>query len=156
MTRKTLVGVAVIAVGLSGAVFAQNPAALITKAEVEKATGTSFKDGWAPMKEQVQFDQAGGDMQVSLEVEPREAGATVRTWAATMKKMQPSLAVDTVPGLGSDAIVYSTRPDLAKVSFDVEKPRVQVSVSVSGAKTPAKARQIVIDLAKLAAARAVK
>ncbi len=156
MTLKTLVGMAVIALSLSGAALAQNPATLITKAEVEKATGATFKDGWAPMKEQVQFEQAGGDLQVSLEVEPREAGATVRTWAATMKKMQPSFTVETVPGLGSDAIVYSTRPDLAKVSFDVEKPRVQISVSVSGAKTPAKARQIVIDLAKLAAARAGK
>ena len=93
MIRKTLVGVALCAACLSGAAFAQNPATLITKAEVEKATGVTFKDGWAPMKEQVQFEQAGGDLQVSLEVEPREAGATVRTWAATMKKMQPSLAV---------------------------------------------------------------
>lgn len=156
MTRKTLVAAAVFAVCLSGQLLAQNPATLITKAEVEKATGATFKDGWAPMKEQVQFEQAGGDMQLSLEVEPREAGATVRTWAATMKKMQPSFTVETVPGLGSDAIVYSTRPDLAKVSVDIEKPRVQISVSVFGAKTPAKARQIVIDLAKLAAARAAK
>ncbi len=156
MTRKTLVAAAMLAVCLSGQVLAQNPATLITKAEVEKATGASFKDGWAPMPEQVQFEQASGDMQVSLEVEPREAGATVRTWAATMQKMRPSFTVETVNGLGSDAIVYSTRPDLAKVSFDVEKPSVQISVSVSGAKTPVQARQIVIDLAKLAAARAGK
>lgn len=33
---------------------------------MEKATGAAFKDGWAPMTEQVQFEQAGGDMQVSL------------------------------------------------------------------------------------------
>ena len=156
MIRKTLAAVALIALCASAVAFAQNPATLVTKAEVEKATGATFKDGWAPMKEQVQFDQAGGDLQVSLEVEPREAGATVRTWAATMKKMEPSFRVETVPGLGSDAIVYSTRPDLAKVSVDIEKPRVQLSVSVSGAKTPAKARQIVIDLATLAAARAGK
>ncbi len=156
MIRKALVGVALGAACLSGAAFAQDPATLITKAEVEKATGVTFKDGWATMKEKVPFEQAGGDMQVSLEVEPREAGATVRTWAATMQKMRPSFTVETVPGLGSDAIVYSTRPDLAKVSFDVEKPRVQISVSVSGAKTPVQARQIVIDLAKLAAARAGK
>ncbi len=73
-----------------------------------------------------------------------------------MKKLEPSFTVETVPGLGSDAIVYSTRPDMAKVSMDFEKPRVQISVSVSGAATPVKARQIVIDPAKLAAPRAGK
>jgi len=70
-----------------------------------------------------------------------------------MKKMQPAIKVETVPGLGSDAIFYSTRADLGKISADFEKPRVQMSVSVSGAKSPAQARQIVTDLAKLAAAR---
>ena len=156
MRRAAMMMTLALTTVAAGQVLAQNPATLITKAEVEKVAGASFKHGWAPMPEQVQFEQASGDMQVSLEVEPREAGATVRTWAATMQKMRPSFTVETVPGLGSDAIVYSTRPDLAKVSFDVEKPRVQISVSVSGAKTPVQARQIVIDLAKLAAARAGK
>lgn len=147
----------VVAVTLfASTVLAQDPAKLVTKAEVEKAAGVAFKAGWAPMPGQVQFEQDGGDMQVSLDVEARDAGATVRTFAATMKKMESSFKADTVPGLGSDAIVYSTRPDLAKVSVDLEKPHVQLSVAVMGAKTPAQARQIAIDLAKVAAARAGK
>jgi len=155
MMRKTLVAV-ILAVVAAIPALAQDPAKLLTKAEVEKAAGAAFKPGWAPMAGQVQFEQDGGDMQVSLDVETRDAGATVRTFAATMKKMESSFKADTVPGLGSDAIVYSTRPDLAKVSVDLEKPRVQLSVAVMGAKTPAQARQIAIDLAKIAAARAGK
>ena len=70
--------------------------------------------------------------------------------------MRPASKVETVAGLGSVAIFYSTRADLGKVSIDFEKPRVQMSVAVSGAKTPAQARQIVTDLAKVASSRVGK
>ncbi|MEZ5294093.1 MAG: hypothetical protein R2745_23630 [Vicinamibacterales bacterium] len=105
------------------------------------------------MAGQVQFAQDGGDLQISVEVEAREAGSTVRGWEATMKKMEPTIKVETVPGVGGDAIYYSTRADMGKVSADFEKPRVQMSVSVSGATSPAQARRIVLDLAKIAAGR---
>ena len=153
MTFRTVLRAALVVAMASSMAWAQDPAKLLTKADVEKAAGVTFKDGWAPMKGQVQFEQAGGDLQISLDIETREAGATVRGWEATMKKMQPAIKVETVPGLGSDAIFYSTRADLGKVSADFDQPRVQISVSVAGATSAAQARQIVLDLAKVAAAR---
>ncbi len=153
MVIKNTLAAVLIAVALPGTAPAQDPAKLVTKAEVEKVTGAKFKDGFAPMDGQVLFQHMDGAMQVSVDIETREADTTVRTWEATMKKMQPAAKVETIPGLGSDAIFYSTRADLGKVSVDFEKPRVQMSVAVSGAKSPAQARQIVTDLAKIASAR---
>ena len=66
-----------------------------------------------------------------------------------MKKMQPATKVESVTGIGRDAIYYSTRADLGALSADFDKPRVQMRVAVAGAKTPAQARQIVTDLAKI-------
>lgn len=129
--------------------FAQDLARLVTRADVEKAAGTKFKDGWKPMETQISFAQEGGDLQVSVTVEPREAQSTVRTWEATMKKMQPNTKVDTVPGVGKDAIFVSTRPDSGALYADFDKPRVQLNVGVAGAKTPEQAKKIAVDLAKV-------
>ena len=153
--RNALVAI-MLTFAVPGTASDQDPAKLVTKAEVEKVTGAKFKDGWVPMPGQIMFQEADGDLQISVDLETREAGSTVRGWEATMKKMQPTIRVETVSGLGSDAIFYSTRPDLGKVSADFEKPRVQMSVSVSGAKSPVQARQIVIDLARLAGPRVGK
>lgn len=129
--------------------FAQDLAKVVAKADVEKVTGAKFKDGWNPMPTQVSFSQDGGDLTVSVDLEPREASRTVRGWEATMKKMQPGAKVETVSGVGKDAIFYSTRADLGAVDVDFDSPRVQLRVSVGGAKTPAQAKQIVVDLARI-------
>jgi len=136
--------------------LAQDLAKLVTKAEVEKAAGAKFKDGWKPMPTQVSFAEDGGNLQVSVSVEAREAQSTVRTWEATMKKMRPGTKVDTVPGVGRDAIFVSTRPDLGALYADFDTPRVQLNVAVAGAKTPEQARQIVVDLGKAISPRVVK
>ena len=133
----------------TGRTLAQDLAKLVTRADVEKATGAKFKDGWKPMETQISFAQEGGDLQVSVSVEPREAQSTVRTWEATMKKMQPATKVDTVPGVGKDAIFVSTRPDSGALYADFDKPRVQLNVGVVGAKTPEQAKKIAVDLAKV-------
>ena len=151
-TRAAAALFVVLALAPLGA-SAQNPAALLTRADVEKVTGAKFGEAQTPMPEQATFAQDGGDLQISIDVEAREGDASVRTWAATMKKMQPSTKVETVPGLGADAIYWATRPDLGKVSADFEKPRIQMSVSISGAATPEAARRIVVELAKIAASR---
>lgn len=156
MTVPQVLIAAVIAFAIAGSAVAQDVTKLLTKAEVEKATGAKFKDGTKPMDGQIMFQQDGGDLQISAEVEKREGGASVRSWEATMKKMQPNIKVETVKGIGTDAIYYSTRMDLGKLSADFAKPQVQMSVAVSGAKTPAQARQIVTDLAKLAGPRVGK
>lgn len=156
MTVPRVLVAAVIALAFAGSAAAQDVSKLITRAEVEKATGAKFKDGWKPMDGQIMFQQEGGDLQISAEVEKRDAGASVRSWEATMKKMQPNVKVETVKGIGTDAIYYSTRADLGKLSADFAKPQVQMSVAVSGAKTPAQAKQIVTDLAKLAGPRVGK
>jgi hypothetical protein len=134
---------------LSGGALAQDLAKLVTKADVEKATGARFKDGWQPMPTQISFMQEGDDLQVSVTVEPREARTTVRAWEATVKTMQPGTRVDTVPGIGKDAIYVSTRPDLGALYADFDKPRVQLNVGLAGAKSPAQARQVVTDLGKV-------
>jgi hypothetical protein len=102
------------------------------------------------------FEQEGGDLQISVDVEPREASSTVRGWEATIKKMEPSNSVDTIPGVGKDAIYYSMRPDTGAVSADFDSPRVQLRVSVAGAKTASQAKQIVVDLAKIVGPRVGK
>jgi len=135
---------------------AQDLAKIVTKADVEKVTGQKFKDGSKPMPTQISFSQDGGDLTVSVDLEPREASKTVRGWEATMKKMQPTAKVETVPGVGKDAIFYSTRADLGAVDADFDNPRVQLRVSVGGAKTPAQAKQIVVDLAKIIGPRVGK
>ena len=145
---RTLAFVICLLFASTGA-FAQDLAKLVTKAEVEKAVGAKFKDGWKPMPTQISFAEEGGDVQVSVSVEPREAQSTVRTWEATMKKMQPGTKVDTVPGVGKDAIFVSTRPDSGALYADFDKPRVQLNVGVVGARTPAQAKQIVVDLGKV-------
>jgi len=155
VSRKMLVAT-LIAFALSGSALAQDLSKLVTKAEVEKVTGAKFKDSWKPMEGQIMFQQEGGDLQISVEVEKRDTGASVRSWEATMKKMQPATKVETVKGIGGDAIYYSTRADLGKLSADFEKPRVQMSVAVAGAKTTAQARQIVTDLAKVVGPRVGK
>jgi len=153
---KTMLIAAVTAFAVSGGAPAQDLSKLVTRAEVEKAAGAKFKEGWKPIDGQIMFQQEGGDLQISVEVERREAGTSVRSWEATMKKMQPSTKVETVKGIGGDAIFYATRADLGKISADFEKPRVQMSVAVAGAKTAAQAKQIVTDLARVVAPRVGK
>ena len=140
----------------SSMAFAQDPAKVATKADVEKVTGQKFKDGSKPMPTQIAFSQDGGALTISVDIDPREADKTVRGWEATMKKMRPGAVVETVPGLGKDAIYYSTRPDLGTVDADFDRPRVQLRVSVGGAATPAQAKQIAIDLAKIVGPRVGK
>ena len=70
-----------------------------------------------------------------------------------MKKMQPFIKVETVKGVSRDAIYHSTRPDRGALSADFEKPPMQLRVAVSGAKSPAQARQIATDLAKAVGSR---
>ena len=139
-----------------GLATAQDLAKIVTKADVEKVTGAKFGDGWKPMPTQISFGQEGGDLQISVDVEPREVSSTVRGWEATIKKMQPSNSVETVPGVGKDAIYYSMRPDTGAVSADFDSPRVQLRVSVAGAKTAPEAKQIVVDLAKIVGPRVGK
>jgi len=127
---------------------AQDLAKIVTKADVEKASGQKFKDGWTPSTGSLMFQQPAGDLQVGVDVEKPDAGSTVRSWEATMKKVQPGSKVETIKGIGTDAIVYSTRSDSAAVLADFANPRVQMRVSVVGAKDVAQARQIVVDLAK--------
>jgi len=145
-----VVGVMLLA---GGRALAQDLAKIVTKADVEKAAGAKFKDGWKPMPTQMSFAQEGGDLQISVDVEPREASSTVRSWEATIKKMEPSTRVDTITGVGKDAIYHTTRADNGELSADFDKPRVQLRVAVAGAKSPAQARQIVVDLAKTVGAR---
>ena len=71
--------VALLAFAMLGTAAAQDPAKLVTKAEVEKVTGAKFKDGWAPMADQIQFAAIEGDLQISVDIETREAGASVRS-----------------------------------------------------------------------------
>ena len=149
MFVRALFIAAVAAFLVPGIAAAQDLARLVTKADVEKVTGAKFKDGWKPMDGQLMFQQLDGDLQISIDLEKREAGASVRSWEATMKKMQPATKVESVKGIGQDAIYYSTRADLGALSADFDKPRVQMRVAVAGAKTPAQARQIVTDLAKI-------
>ena len=140
----------------SGLASGQDLQKLVTKADVEKVTSVKFKDGWQPMKTQIAFAQDGGDLQISVDLEPPDAGSTVRTWEATMKKMRPGTPVETIPGVGKDAIYYSTRADSGSVSADFTSPRTQLKVAVAGARTPAQARQIAVDLAKIVAPRVGK
>lgn len=153
MRSRLSVALVLVASLGSSVAFAQDPAKVVTKADVEKVTGQKFKDGWKPMATQISFSQDGGDLTISVDLDSREADKTVRGWEATMKKMQPGTKVETVSGVGKDAIYYSTRPDLGAVDADFDSPRVQLRVSVGGAATPAQAKQIVVDLAKIAGPR---
>lgn len=153
--RIPLIAIALVA-WFAPATAAQDLSKVVTKADVEKTAGATFDAGTTPMDGQRMFQQQGGELQVSVELESRDAGTTVRSWEATMKKMRPDQKVDTVTGVGSDAIYYSTRADLGALSADFEKPRVQLRVAVSGAKTPAQAMQIVTDLARAIAPRVGK
>jgi hypothetical protein len=153
LATSVFIGLAFVSAGVASG---QDLAKLVTKADVEKVTGAKFKDGWKPMKTQIAFAQDGGDLQVSVEVETPDAGKTVRTWAATMKKMRPDTKVETVAGVGRDAIYSSTRADSGSVLADFASPRTQMTVAVSGARTPAQARQIVVDLAKVVGPRVGK
>lgn len=141
---------------LAGAAAAQDLAAIVTKADVEKVTGAKFQVGTKPMPSQMLFMQEGGDLQLSVEVEPRDVASTVRSWEATIRKMQPNQKVDTIPGVGKDAIYFSARPDSGALSADYDKPRVQLRVAIVGAKTPAQAKQIVVALAKIVGPRVGK
>lgn len=145
-----------LALATAPAALAQDVAKIVTRADVEKVTGAKFKDATMPMPTQASFSQEGGNLVVSVDLEPREASRTVRGWEATMKKMQPTAKVETVPGVGKDAIFYGTRPDLGAVDADFDKPRVALRVAVSGASSPAQARQVVVDLAKIVAPRVGK
>lgn len=149
MFTRSLSIAAVLAFLLPGSATAQDIAKVVTKADVEKVTGAKFNDGWAPMAGQLTFAQDGGDLQVSVDIAKPDAGRTVRTWEATIKKMEPATKVETIKGVGRDAIYYSPRADSGALSADFEKPRVQLGVGVVGAKTSAQARQIVVDLAKI-------
>jgi hypothetical protein len=141
---------------LNGAATAQDLAKIVTKADVEKVAGVKFKDAWRPMPTQIMFDQDGGDLQLSVDVEKRDAGGSVRAWEATIRKMQPSAKVDTVPGVGKDAIYFSARADNGALSADFDNPRVQLRVAIAGAKSAAQAKQIVVDLAKIVGPRVGK
>ena len=132
---------------------AQDLGKLVTKADVEKVAGGKFDTPTKPNGGEIRFQQTGGRLQVGVELEKREADASVRTWEATMKKMRPSHVVETIKGVGRDAIFHSTRADLGALSADFDKPRVQLRIAVSGAKSPEQARQIVTDLAKVVAPR---
>ena len=151
--RRFVLALALLVAPLVGA---QDVAKIVTKADVEKATGQKFKEGWKPMPSQISFSQDGGDLTVSVDLEPREPSKTVRGWEATMKKMQPTAKVETVPGVGKDAIFYSTRADLGAVDADFDSPRVQLRVAVGGARTPEEAKKIVVDLAKTVGPRVGK
>ena len=158
MDAKSFVFTSIIAtlfasIGFAGIASAQDPAMIVTKADVEKATGAKFDAGTSPMSGQVIFQQTGGGLQISVDIEKREADASVRTWETMMKKMRPTQAVETVKAVGRDAIYHSTRADQGALSADFDKPRVQLRVSVSGAKTASQAKQIVTDLAKIAGPR---
>jgi uncharacterized protein YdgA (DUF945 family) len=135
---------------------AQDLAKLVTKAEVEKVAGAKFKDPWRPMPSQIMFEQDGGDLQVSVDLEKRDATSTVRSWEATIKKMEPNAKVDTVAGVGKDAIYFSARADNGALSADFDNPRVQLRVAIAGAKSAAQAKQIVVDLAKIIGPRVGK
>ncbi len=153
MSLRIPLALAFAALLASTATLGQDLARIVTRADVEKVTGQKFKEGWKPMATQISFAQEGGDLAVSVDVEPRESSKTVRGWEATMKKMQPGAKVETVPGVGKDAIYYSTRADLGAVDADFDNPRVQLRVAVAGANSPAQAKQIVVDLAKLVGPR---
>lgn len=155
-TRTLAVLAAAAALALSGASPARDLAKLVTKADVEKAAGARFADGTRPMPTQMSFAQQGGDLQVSIDVDPRDAGTTVRSWEATMKRMQPNARVETVPGIGKDAIFYSTRSDNGAVSADFDAPRVQLRVAVGGAKSPEQAKRIAVELARAVGPRVGK
>jgi len=153
-TRYTALALAIgLLFAFAGRAHAQDLAKLVTKEDVEKAASAKFKDGWKPMPTQISFAQEGGDLQVSVSVEPREAESTVRTWEATMKKMQPGTKVETVPGVGKDAIFVSTRPDSGALYADFDKPRIQLNVGVAGAKTPEQAKLIAVGLGKVISTR---
>ncbi len=151
--KPTLLVFAAACMLIVGASYAQDPAKLVTKADVEKVTGAKFADATKPTPEQATFQQTGGNLQISVDVEKPDAGKTVRTWEAMMKKMRPTFKVDSVPGVGKDAIFYSMRSDSGAVSADFDKPHIQLRVSVAGAKDEAQAKQIVVDLAKAIAPR---
>ena len=153
---KHCVLVAALVLLSSAGVAAQDTAKLVTRADVEKVTGAKFDDGTQPMAGQVAFQQKDGNLQVSVDIEKPDAGSTVRSWEATIKNMSPSTRVDTVPGIGRDAIFYSTRKDSGALSADFDKPRVQLRVAVAGAATTAQAKQIVIDLARIVGPRVGK
>jgi hypothetical protein len=127
---------------------AQDLAAIVTRADVEKVTGLKFKEATYPMKTQAMFVQEGGDMQLSVSVEPREASQTVRGWEATTKRMRPGQRVDTVPGIGRDAIFMSTRPDSGALWADFDRPRVGLNIGVALARDSAQAKRIVVALAR--------
>jgi len=155
---RARISLAVLLVTLLAAplAVAQDVTKVVTRADVEKATGQKFKDGWKPSTDSVLFQQEPGDLQVGVDIEKRDAGTTVRGWEATMKKLQPTAKVETLKGVGVDAIVYSTRPDNAAVSADFDKPRVQMRVSVLGAKSVDEAKKIVVELAKTVGPRVGK
>ena len=147
---KTGLAAALSFVAIAGCsvALAQDVARLATRADVEKATGLKFKDPSYPMKTQAMFVQDGGDVQLSVSVEPREAGQTVRSWEATTKKMRPDQKVETVPGIGKDAIFISTRPDMGALWADFDAPRVQLNVGVALARDAAQAKQYAVAIGK--------
>lgn len=151
--KKFLLATLVVGFTFSGSAFAQDPAKFVTKADVEKVAGMKFNPGTSPMSGQVMFQQVDGGLQLSVEIENRDSDTSVRSWETMMKKMRPTLAVDTIKGVGRDAIFHSTRADLGALSADFDKPRVQLRIAVSGAKSPAQAKQIVVDLAKVVGPR---
>jgi hypothetical protein len=107
---RVRISIVVFLAALLGAPFAaaQDVTKLVTRADVEKASGQKFKDGWKPSTDSILFQQEPGDLQVGVDIEKRDPGASVRGWEATMKKLQATAKVETLKGVGVDAIVYST------------------------------------------------
>ena len=114
--------VAGLALLAGGNAVAQDLAKVVTKADVEKATGAKFKDGWKPMAN-ADVVRAGGRRPAGQ----RRRGAarserTVRGWEATIKKMAPGTKVDTVRAWARTRSIYSTRADTGALSADFDKP----------------------------------
>ena len=148
MKMRLAAALSLVAIVGCSAALAQDVAKLVTQADVEKATGLKFKAPTYPMKTQAMFVQDGGDVQLSVTVEPREASQTVRSWEATTKKMRPDQKVETVPGIGKDAIFISTRADMGALWADFDAPRVQLNVGVALAKDAAQAKQYAVAVGK--------
>jgi hypothetical protein len=88
-------------------------------------------------------------MRIPLVVVALVASLVSVTAAQDVSKFVTKADVEKAAGATFDA---GTTP-MGALSADFEKPRVQLRVAVSGAKTPAQAMQIVTELARAVAPR---